>query len=743
MALHFLSSCMAFGMLCQAVADAGHCASGSCAAPDGAVGLQLLQVDLDLQHLGRDVPHAADDGSEAVLGSVEMSAAKDGKSATVHFDHGGKSYDYNLKSFSAFSKASKLLEHTEAGEMPMQMNRGRLFKSWVPGRRATATLDKDGVSGLFEVDGRILEVRSGQISLVNSRVIWKAKVPVLSSDTALLQQNATKPEVIVEYEQLEEGVSNVAPMEDEDGDWGGEQWWPGCFSGDSEMHEFHVGFVVDYPGWARFGDEVVNILERMVAEASFVYEHQMHIKIKIGHLKIFKTTQGVDDIMASCPETRRDGDMLGEKLGWVSRNYAREYIDGATHAMTACGAMYGTLGLAYVGSACTIWNTGVNKLHLHPAKLWRVFAHELGHNLGAGHSFEEGRSMTGGLMDYGNGKLNGHYQFNTKYRKTEICTKLNKFVDNCQGGSFVVEGSGPEPSKPACQGDADLFQCDHLYGPTDPLHYRCHVDTKGGFLAKDVCSGCGDCSDKESDTTTTAGGGTSVASTATTTQSTTSSTIAPVTTATTTAPRICRKQWQQCGGVGWAGETCCVAGTYCDKSSRWYQSCKQGGPDSAPTPSPPPATTSVTTTTASRSTTTTTATTATTTTTTTTTTSTTSTTTTTTTTTTTSTTSTTTTTTTTSTTSTTTTTTTTTTSTTTTTTTSTSTTTTIATTTPAITITTTTTATTTTTTTTTTLSAEKCQRRWQQCGGKGWSGATCCEAGSECVAQGPWYSQCK
>ena len=34
-------------------------------------------------------------------------------------------------------------------------------------------------------------------------------------------------------------------------------------------------------------------------------------------------------------------------------------------------------------------------------------------------------------MDYGDGTLNGEYQFNTKFRKTEICATINKVVSSC------------------------------------------------------------------------------------------------------------------------------------------------------------------------------------------------------------------------------------------------------------------------------------------------------------------------
>ncbi|KAM0323170.1 hypothetical protein ACHAQA_009020 [Verticillium albo-atrum] len=35
-----------------------------------------------------------------------------------------------------------------------------------------------------------------------------------------------------------------------------------------------------------------------------------------------------------------------------------------------------------------------------------------------------------------------------------------------------------------------------------------------------------------------------------------------------------------------------------------------------------------------------------------------------------------------------------------------------------------------------------CAARFGQCGGQGWGGATCCQAGSTCQAQNQWYSQC-
>ncbi|KAF6814877.1 glycosyl hydrolase family 11 [Colletotrichum plurivorum] len=40
------------------------------------------------------------------------------------------------------------------------------------------------------------------------------------------------------------------------------------------------------------------------------------------------------------------------------------------------------------------------------------------------------------------------------------------------------------------------------------------------------------------------------------------------------------------------------------------------------------------------------------------------------------------------------------------------------------------------------VSTHKCAAKWDQCGGSGWSGATCCQSGSTCKSTNQWYSQC-
>merc|ERR1712241_1071216 len=116
---------------------------------------------------------------------------------------------------------------------------------------------------------------------------------------------------------------------------------------------------------------------------------------------------------------------------------------------TGCGNGFGTIGLAYVGVTCESGNNiGVNMLRNYRGRVvedtWTTFAHELGHSLAARHSFEDGQGRTGGIMDYADGKLNGVYQFNTKYRKAEMCNELSTKKPSC--GNLFAKASLPVPT---------------------------------------------------------------------------------------------------------------------------------------------------------------------------------------------------------------------------------------------------------------------------------------------------------
>jgi hypothetical protein len=81
-------------------------------------------------------------------------------------------------------------------------------------------------------------------------------------------------------------------------------------------------------------------------------------------------------------------------------------------APTACECSYGTAGIARFGVLCNNAIGSAVTYYTGADSTWLTFAHEIGHNLGGYHSFEDGVGTTGGIMDYGDGVYNGVFQFN-------------------------------------------------------------------------------------------------------------------------------------------------------------------------------------------------------------------------------------------------------------------------------------------------------------------------------------------
>jgi len=118
------------------------------------------------------------------------------------------------------------------------------------------------------------------------------------------------------------------------------------------------------------------------------------------------------------------------------------------HLLTDCYAAPGIVGIAWAlipesgqprrGTVCD--DSGLNvAVSSRTDDVWATFTHEVGHNFGMQHSFEDGQGQTGGIMDYGRLVVNGKIQFNEKYRRPELCGELtlieNSNVCARSGGS--------------------------------------------------------------------------------------------------------------------------------------------------------------------------------------------------------------------------------------------------------------------------------------------------------------------
>lgn len=222
--------------------------------------------------------------------------------------------------------------------------------------------------------------------------------------------------------------------------WGGARFFPGCFATDGLMHELRIGVIADEEAVKTYGMSVVPAIEAIVAQASFIYERQFNIRLAIAD-RVLHTPSA-----PSSPKYARGCDTMSKKLealvAGAPSGDAAHY-----HLFTGCGPAHGVIGIAYLESLCGRgsigrWDVGVTKLAVGP-EAWLTFAHELGHNIGAKHSFEEGKHKTGGIMDYQNDFVNGIVQFNKKYRHGDMCAGLRKAQARCKRGEFdEAVGSG-------------------------------------------------------------------------------------------------------------------------------------------------------------------------------------------------------------------------------------------------------------------------------------------------------------
>merc|ERR1740123_2280518 len=71
-------------------------------------------------------------------------------------------------------------------------------------------------------------------------------------------------------------------------DWAGVKWYPGCYTGDDDLHALRLGVVTDHEAWRLYGVELQGMVEDIVSEASLVYELQMNLRLEIGDLQIYQ-----------------------------------------------------------------------------------------------------------------------------------------------------------------------------------------------------------------------------------------------------------------------------------------------------------------------------------------------------------------------------------------------------------------------------------------------------------------------
>jgi len=424
--------------------------------------------------LGRSAAFEAGGEQEQPVRAV---LAEDGSSATVSLmsQDGQILQTYHMHSTDVVSKDADLQAVVD-GVSEKLSPVGRYFSSNQAGKIAKASVQGDGqVLGLFQQGQHMLRVMPIQGNLAEgeppSLLQTEARLHHIEASNIHLDlagdgedpETEGKPKIAIDDDHGDSSV--LAPA---DGDllpsqesgiastWQGVKWFPGCFDNDGTTHSMKIGVAADAEALKDIGDRSLlqQKLEQIVHESNIIYENQLNIQLQVGSVRIYGGSDGNLPAWAQGCPAGSSVDMMRKKLDDFTSDVKNLPQMADWQMLTGCGTGSGVVGIAWVSTLCGTrgTNSGVDQLRDQRGlpnvvdRSWATFAHELGHNFAARHSFEQGQGRTGGIMDYGDGKLNGVYQFNTRYRKTEVCNLLKRVYQRCSAHFNVIAGATPLPT---------------------------------------------------------------------------------------------------------------------------------------------------------------------------------------------------------------------------------------------------------------------------------------------------------
>jgi hypothetical protein len=207
---------------------------------------------------------------------------------------------------------------------------------------------------------------------------------------------------------------------------------PGCWSGDETPRELIIGVIVDRAFALAFGENpslILKEVQKIVTSARLIIFMQLNVILSVGEVVIGGKSSPFP-LNETSVQTFRSSDSLLSPL----RRYMmeRQRSDPRTrkaswHMLTNRWPSPGIVGMAYLGTLCMYeYNVGITS-KLGADTTWYIWAHELGHSMGAYHSFENGQGRTGGIMDYGNYYYNGVVQFHP-LKKAEMCPEFQSVL---------------------------------------------------------------------------------------------------------------------------------------------------------------------------------------------------------------------------------------------------------------------------------------------------------------------------
>jgi len=397
--------------------------------------------------------------SDGVVGPASVQVFEGGR-ALVGFLHAGKAMEYQLRIFSVFAEGAGYWAHTDAGAERRPLPPAHTFQARDEdnehGLWASVSIDDDGlVTGLFEVEDGVVRLEPLEGA---RRARGGAALPQAAQVAEGTGVQAPHLKQRLDIAGFWRGDAQGGPREGPSageglislgrGDWKGTKWWPGCYAGDEKLSVFRVGLVFDQGLTQMFGGQAAELMQQTVASASFIFEHQLHVKLVVGHVLDFQGAQATVPDFARCKPKRPLLDRFRELGKWLPSGKHTMPTDlGAFALFSGCPASGSAGGWATTGAVCTGGHLALSSTKMMQKYDYGVWAHEMGHIFGAGHTFDSPTGARGGIMDNDPWMpLQGEEQMNTVAHKQEVCRAINEKRHLCNKGTFEPADGSPAPA---------------------------------------------------------------------------------------------------------------------------------------------------------------------------------------------------------------------------------------------------------------------------------------------------------
>ncbi len=212
--------------------------------------------------------------------------------------------------------------------------------------------------------------------------------------------------------------------------------WTDCFTPTPVTYK--IGVVIDLEMFKYLEAEGIEpeiYADQMISQANVIYTVQVSMQIKMTQILVIRNETA--PFFTTCKTGTKPMDRQLAKMAEWQTAFDIKTV-GYWHLFSGCDYSDPILGLTYIDTLCAHpFNVGLSRGKSNIS--WWVFAHEMGHHIGAQHSFENGVGTTGGLMDYDTTPLDGAWQFNSAFQKNPVCTHIQRaLTQSCPFFSKII-----------------------------------------------------------------------------------------------------------------------------------------------------------------------------------------------------------------------------------------------------------------------------------------------------------------